>query len=116
MGWVDHPADVHASALDILQDSLVGGWPPSLVVVLGQSVHRHGHPEPGNLTPCLRDRNHGAGDDERVKSHVTQARKHFTELAMTHERLSTHQRHLHGPVSLGQGDDALDGGRHHAGR
>ena len=98
--------DIDFAAGDILQDALVGGRLAPDVVVLRQAIDRNRHARARQAHPLHRDGDDAAGHHQREDAHAAEDRKDFAELAVTHERLSAHQRYVQRAMLLHQVDDA----------
>ena len=94
----DDPVNVDFAALDVFKNAVVRCRFAPDIVIFRQPVHRHRDPKTRDFHPLDRDRDHSAGDDECEYAQLTESGKNAAEFTMPNQRLSAHQRNMHGLV------------------
>src|SRR5262245_17238033 len=108
LGPRDHPADVHPPAGDVLQDALVGGGCPALVVIGLQAVDGDSNADVAERVPLRWYRNDPARDHQRLDAHAAQFRQDPTELPVANERLSADDGEVNRPMQTHKLENAVD--------
>jgi hypothetical protein len=102
--------DRHSTPPDVLQNALICGRLPPLIVIGLKPIDGDDYAEPRELCPMRRDRPKRAGYKLNIYTLLIEFGQDFFQLAVTYERIAAHQRDMQRAIFVDKIEYSLDEG------